>query len=61
MAIGTTGLFALLLLSERKRSLQPAAMAIVVVAVLAQGYAGFRVGDAGGRLVYVGNASDAHK
>lgn len=40
---------------------QQLAGAFAVVGLLAGGYAGFRVGDAGGRLVYVANASDAHR
>ncbi|MGE0550542.1 MAG: DUF2231 domain-containing protein [Kofleriaceae bacterium] len=35
--------------------------AIAIVASLGGTYAGYLVGDAGGRLVYVANASDAHK
>lgn len=61
VAVGTSLLFGLLLLSDRKRALQPLALAVVVVAVMVQGYAGYRVGDAGGRLVYVGTAADAHR
>ncbi|MDQ3336288.1 MAG: hypothetical protein M4D80_14060 [Myxococcota bacterium] len=34
---------------------------LVIVGTLASAYAGYLVGDAGGRLVYIGNASDAHK
>lgn len=62
VAAATTALFGLLLYAGwRKQSLQRAAAAAVVAAVMLQGYAGYRVGDAGGRLVYVSNASDAHK
>lgn len=34
---------------------------LVIVGTFASGYAGYLVGDAGGRLVYVGTASDAHR
>lgn len=61
VAVATVGLFGFLLYSGRKPHLQRAAAAAVVAAVVAQGYAGYRVGDAGGRLVYVSAAADAHK
>lgn len=61
VAVATTLCFGLLVLAERKRSLGRAAVAAVIAAVMLQGYAGFRVGDAGGRLVYVGGAADAHR
>lgn len=35
--------------------------AITVVALAGGSYAGYLVGDAGGRLVYVGHATDAHR
>ncbi len=35
--------------------------ALAIAGTLASAYAGYLVGDAGGRLVYVANASDAHR
>ncbi|MBA3460930.1 MAG: hypothetical protein H0T46_13255 [Deltaproteobacteria bacterium] len=40
---------------------QQLAGAFAIVGLAAGAYAGYRVGDAGGRLVYVANASDAHR
>ena len=45
----------------RDRTRQQLAGAIVIVGLVGGAYAGYRVGDAGGRLVYVANASDAHR
>lgn len=61
VSIATLGIFGFLLVAERKRSLDSAVLTAAILATLGQGYAAYRVGDAGGRLVYVGNASDAHK
>ncbi|CAN5754302.1 hypothetical protein BH11MYX3_BH11MYX3_38660 [soil metagenome] len=46
---------------QRERIRQQLLGAIAIVGLFAGSYAGYRVGDAGGRLVYVGNASDAHR
>jgi len=35
--------------------------ALSLVATIGVAYAGYRVGDAGGRLVYISGAADAHK
>ncbi len=48
-------------LLQRDRGLQQRIGAFAIVGLLAGTYAGIRVGDAGGRLVYIGNATDAHR
>ena len=45
----------------RDRRRQHVFGAVAALALVGGSYAGYRVGDAGGRLVYVGNASDAHR
>ena len=46
---------------QRDRVRQQLLAVFTIVGLAAGGYAGYRVGDAGGRLVYVANASDAHR
>ncbi len=48
-------------LLHRDRRRQQIVAVIAIVGMAAGGYAGYLVGDAGGRLVYVGNATDAHR
>lgn len=48
-------------LLHRDRARQQLVGAVAFVGLIGGAYAGYRVGDAGGRLVYVANASDAHR
>ncbi|MDQ3366110.1 MAG: hypothetical protein M3680_11855 [Myxococcota bacterium] len=48
-------------LSHHRPRRQQLLGAFAIVGLCAGGYAGYLVGDAGGRLVYVANAPDAHK
>ena len=48
-------------LLQRDRYRQQILGAVAIAGLFAGSYAGYRVGDAGGRLVYVGNATDAHR
>ena len=48
-------------LLSRRPDRQQLVGVIAVAGLISGAYAGYRVGDAGGRLVYVANASDAHR
>ena len=48
-------------LLQNQRSRQQILGAVAIAGLFGGSYAGYRVGDAGGRLVYVANASDAHR
>ncbi len=51
----------LLLVMHRRRHAQDLIAGVLLAGLAMQVYAGYLVGDAGGRLVYVGGAAEAHR
>jgi hypothetical protein len=61
LAVLNLGLLAATVALQRWPRRQIIAGALAVLGLAGESYAGYRAGDAGGRLVYVANAADAHK